>query len=189
MAKDDQEEALEKILSGTLARVIEFNKFAEAKNGILATFSSGWVLALVGMLVSGKDTPKPFLAAAYLALPVFAISALLCIYSLLPKTKLPSFTRLQSTEHEPNLLYYGDIAALGLDDLKRLVLQHYMPAVGSSVTNRYISDLCIQIGVVSRIAIRKFDLFSTSLYFSVGALLMVFVALFINSAIAVNAMF
>ena len=81
------------MLSATLARVIDFLKYGEAKNALLATFSSGWVLALVGLLVSGKDVPPVFHGGAAIALPLFGIATVICIFTFLPKMNLPAFTR------------------------------------------------------------------------------------------------
>lgn len=57
MAKNDQQEAYEKHLTATLARVIDFVKFAEAKNAALLTFSSAWTLATINILNKFDVTP------------------------------------------------------------------------------------------------------------------------------------
>ena len=50
MAKNDQQEAFEKLLSSVLGRVVDFLRFAEAKNAALLTFSSAWILASTTLL-------------------------------------------------------------------------------------------------------------------------------------------
>jgi len=190
VAKNDQEEAFEKVLSATLARVVDFLKYGEAKNALLATFSSGWVLALVGLLVSGKDVPSVFAKAAALALPTFGIATAICIYSILPKTNFSLFTRLNSTQHNPNLLFYGDIAAFDiLDDYETNVRKHYTPSAERSVADRYITDLCIQIAVNSQIVKRKFDLFNRALWFAGGGLAVMLVSTAMYSYNQVRGMF
>ncbi|KLU22128.1 hypothetical protein EOS_32240 [Caballeronia mineralivorans PML1(12)] len=91
MTKDDQQEQLDKIMSANLSRAIDFVKFAETKNGALLTFCSAWIIALTGLLHT--DTPLPPSAAdgAKLALPFFAIAALLAVLSFIPITSIVPF--------------------------------------------------------------------------------------------------
>jgi hypothetical protein len=66
MAKNDQEEAFERLLTTSLARVIDFVKFAEAKNAALLTFNSAWIVAGVTLLhgsasLAAHDWPTTFM--------------------------------------------------------------------------------------------------------------------------------
>jgi hypothetical protein len=61
MTTKEQREALEKTLTGTLSRTVDFLKFAETKNAALLTFASAWLLALANVLASdagGKPIPN-----------------------------------------------------------------------------------------------------------------------------------
>lgn len=71
MAKNDQEEQFEKIMTANLARIVDFLKFAETKNAALLTFCSAWILAILGALASQKSLPEFLTAGLRLSLPFF----------------------------------------------------------------------------------------------------------------------
>lgn len=91
MAKNDQQEAFERVLTSTLSRVTEFLKFAEAKNAALLTFASAWILASVNLLHGSAQMQPEWRTALTCALPLFAVAALVAIVSFLPKTLLSRF--------------------------------------------------------------------------------------------------
>ncbi|MDR9820597.1 adenylate/guanylate cyclase domain-containing protein [Rhizobium hidalgonense] len=47
--KNDQQEAFERVLVTSLARVLDFLKFAEAKNAALLTFASAWIIGSINL--------------------------------------------------------------------------------------------------------------------------------------------
>ena len=157
MAKDDQQEAYEKLLSASLARAIDFLRFAETKNAALLTFSSAWILASINLLTTDKPLPPGFKSALSIVVLLFAISALVAVISLLPKLKLSDF--VGTTARPKNLLYFGDVAGMEIGMFKERVRERYMPSVDRSATDAYLEDLATQSAVVSQIADRKFRLF------------------------------
>jgi hypothetical protein len=163
MAKNDQEEALDKVLTANLARIVDFVKFAEAKNGALATISSGWLIAIATLLSSGRPVPISLKSAMLYATPFLVIAGILAVVSFLPKVNLSSFTRLHSTKHKPNLLFFGDIAALGYDEYEEAVRKRYLAPNNRTITEDYLADLSVQIAVVSRIAMTKLRLFQCAM--------------------------
>lgn len=158
MAKDDQQEAFEKVLSSNLSRAIDFIKFAETKNAALLTFSSAWIIAGVNILASGKALPKGYDIALSVALPLFVAAALMSIKSFSPRLRLSLFHR--NPDRRMNLMYFGDIASMGIVAFKEQVQQRYVPASGQSATDDYLDDLMIQVAVNSQIADRKMRLFN-----------------------------
>ena len=77
--KDQRREAFGGILSASLARVVDFLKFAETKNAALLTFASAWTLALINLL-TGDRAPAGILGAAlWLALILFSATAAVAI--------------------------------------------------------------------------------------------------------------
>lgn len=88
MAKDDQQEGFERALTSTLARVIDFLKFAEAKNAALLAFSSAWIIGSINALTKVPALPPSWQTAFTVALPLFAVSALVAMASFLPRTLL-----------------------------------------------------------------------------------------------------
>lgn len=158
MAKDDQQEAFEKLMSANLARVVDFIKFAETKNAALLTFSSAWILATLNILSSNKPLPTGYPLALAVAIPLFLTAALISITSFAPRIKLSLFDKSQG--RAKNLLFFGDIADLGIAAFKEQANTRYFPGADQSTTDDYLHDLMAQVAVNSDIANRKFRLFN-----------------------------
>jgi hypothetical protein len=163
MPRNEQEEALDKALTANLARIVDFLKFAEAKNGVVATISSGWLIAIVTLLSAEKPIPTSLRSALLYATPFLVVAGLLAIASFLPKIDLSTFTRLNSKQHNPNLLFFGDIAELAYDQYEVQIRKRYLATIDRTITDDYLADLSIQIAVVSRIARTKFRFFQWSM--------------------------
>ncbi|WP_321900033.1 Pycsar system effector family protein [Paraburkholderia heleia] len=162
MAKNDQEEIFEKLMTANLARVVDFVKFAEAKNAALLTFCSAWILASMNLLSSDKPAPLFVVSGLKLALPFFAIAACMAIGSFIPRLSTRGVLKSKLPGH--NMLYFGDIAQTSIDSFQREAKERYMPQGASSITEKYIDDLSMQIVVNSRIAARKMQLFNYGAY-------------------------
>jgi hypothetical protein len=155
-----QQEAFEKILSANLARVVDLIKFAETKNAALLTFSAFWILALINLLASGRALPDGFAGAFLIALPVFAISAFVCVLAFLPKIDIQH--RHIANESYKNLLFFSDIAQVALADYEAAARSRYFPESGASGATpgpTYIRDLAREVAVNARIADRKVRLY------------------------------
>jgi len=157
MAKDDQEEAFERVLTATLSRAIDFSKFAEAKNAAILTFSSAWILASVNILNNTEHLSGAWRIAFSISVPLFAFSSTVSILSFLPITQLSTF--INSSERRGCLIYFGDIAKISPKEYAGSAQARYFPDKERSVTQTYIDDLSIQIAVNSAIALRKFRFF------------------------------
>ncbi|CUW40072.1 protein of unknown function [Magnetospirillum sp. XM-1] len=156
--KDDQQEAYEKLLSASLARTVDWLKFAEAKNAALLTFCSAWVLGSIGVLARFKDLPPQLAAALKLDAILFGIAAIIAVLAILPKLKLSDFVGTTAPSGK-NLLYFGDVASLDSEVFKERVRKAYMPAADTSTTDAYLDDMAAQVAINSQIATRKFKLF------------------------------
>lgn len=157
MSQEEQREAFADVLSTTLGRVIDFLKFAEAKNAALLTFASAWALASITLLNS-QHSPSGVVGDAFrIALVIFAVASVVAVWSLLPKLRLPLFHR--DPVQEKNFIYFGDIADLDALAYETRVLERYMPSGGDGVTDKYLHDLSVQISVNSKIAKRKYATF------------------------------
>lgn len=150
------QEAFERMLSANLARIVDLIKFAETKNAALLTFSAFWILALINLLASGRAMPDGFPEAFLLALPVFAISAFVCVLAFLPKIDLQH--RHIANESYKNLLFFSDIAQVALADYEAAARARYFPTPGAPAP-AYLRDLAREVAVNARIADRKFRLF------------------------------
>ncbi len=167
--KNDQQESFERVLTSCLARVVDFLKFAEAKNAALLTFASAWILASVNLLNGSNALTVQWRFGFTIALPLFAIAALLGLYSFLPKTLLNRFHR--DPEQAKALLYFGDAATFAPAAYKERIRERYYPPENESVTRNYLDDLSIQIAVNSQITTRKLKIFNIGAMFVVVALL------------------
>ena len=155
--KNDQQEAFERVLTTSLARVLEFLKFAETKNAALLTFASAWILASVNLLNTTNMLPDEWRMSIAAALPLFALAALLALFSFLPRMALQRFHR--DPEQTKALLYFGDAADFSPAAYRDRIRERYYPPDETSATRNYLDDLSIQIAVNSQITRRKLKLF------------------------------
>jgi hypothetical protein len=157
MAKNDQEEAYEKLLSANHGRMIDFVKFAETKNAALLTFCSVWMGAIINLLRSPDDLPMGYRYAFLVALPLLAIAAIISLKSLLPRF----LDQVHNRESDyVNLLYFGDITKAGTKAYPEMAQAIYTPEPEKSVTKTYLQDLGVQTAIQASIANRKFRLFN-----------------------------
>jgi pycsar effector protein len=154
-AEKEAQEALEKAMSGSLARAMDFVKFAETKNGALLAFSSAWIVASVNMLGSASNLIAEYRPALMLALPFFFLASLICVAALLPR-RLAGFHR--PSDGAKSLLYFGDVATIDIGAVEQRFTERYRPPNGEAFTQAYLHDLTVQMAVNSRIAARKFAL-------------------------------
>lgn len=159
MAKNDQQESYEKALAANHGRMMDLVKFAEAKNAALLTFCSVWMGSIIGILRSTDEPPMGFRTAFMVALPLLAVAAVVTLTSFLPRLLHHLHPERKETS---NLLYFGDIASLGIEDFGPAARQRYYPAEGQSVTEEYLDDLAVQAAVQARIANRKFNTFNAA---------------------------
>jgi hypothetical protein len=155
--KNDQQEAYERVLTSSLARVVDFLKFAEAKNAALLTFSSAWILGSINLL---KDPTLAtiFRTAFHVALPLFVVGAIASVLSFLPKTWLAHFHK--DPEQKKALLYFGDAASFATSSYRDRIRERYYPPEGLTSTENYLDDLAIQVCVNSQITVRKLKFFN-----------------------------
>lgn len=169
MPTPDQKEALEDALSATLSRTIDFLKFAETKNAALLTFASAWSLALVNLLISSRFTQEGPRTTVAVCLMLFAVAALVALYSFLPRLRLSSFHR--GSREQSSLIYFSDIARFDAESYGGAFSIRYIGDADQIVSDKYLDDLAVQVAVNSSITNRKYNLFS------VGATLVIFAVL------------
>lgn len=157
MAKNDQQEAYERLLSANHARMIDFSKFAEAKNAALLTFCSVWMGAIITILRTANELPLGYGYAFMAALALLFIAAVISLKSLMPKF----LDHIHKREDDyKNLLYFGDIDRAGIAAYPEMAAELYMPTGSDSATETYLHDLAVQTAIHARIAHRKFRMFN-----------------------------
>lgn len=166
---NDQMKQLESVLSTTLARTIDFLKFAEAKNAALLTFSSAWIAISVSLLSKQESLPQNFHWAIDIALALFVVSAVIAIVSFLPVTNLSKIQKPYTPSK--NLLFFKDISSIEVASFSTSVRERYACAEGETISENYINDLSVQVSANSKITTWKFNCFNASAYFSLAAVL------------------
>ncbi|MBC2804801.1 Pycsar system effector family protein [Rhizobium ruizarguesonis] len=167
--KNDQQEAFERVLVTSLARVVDFLKFAEAKNAALLTFASAWIIGSINLLNGSNKLSDDWRACFTIALPILSAAALLSLFSFLPRTLLGRFHK--DPEQKKALLYFGDAATFSPAAYKDRVWDRYNPPDNESATRSYLDDLAVQIAVNSQITTRKLKIFNAAAFFIVVAML------------------
>lgn len=171
MAKNDQQEAFDKILTASLARVFDMQKFAEAKNAALLAFNTAWTVGIANIMTKQGGAPAPFNDVLPIAGALFVTSGLIALNSLSPIT---DFGRLlgarRGRPRDPNLLFFGDIATQDVDAISGLFTGRYLPQGDCSISDEYVADITTQIHANSRIAKRKFIIFRVASTVSIVAL-------------------
>jgi hypothetical protein len=165
MSTDPQRD-VERQLSELLTRVIDWLKFAEAKNTGSVGLASTGLGVIVTFLVAGP--PIPTLAGVGLAVGAFALmlSLMLTVASFLPSTNLEKHLvgdRQRPTARD-NLLYYGHLARYEPRALVEAIAEMYFEQQGEAyVPSKLAIDLAAQIVTNARITVRKLALFTYSL--------------------------
>jgi hypothetical protein len=162
----DARRDVERHLSELLGRVIDWLKFAEAKNTGSVGLSSTGLGVIVTVLVAGP--PIPTLAGVGLGVGALALmfSLLLTVASFLPSTNLEKHLvgdRERPTSRD-NLLYYGHLARYEPRALVEAVAEMYFAQEREAYApSKLAVDLAAQIVTNARITVRKLALFRYAL--------------------------
>jgi Family of unknown function (DUF5706) len=157
---------VERHLSELLGRVIDWLKFAEAKNTGSVGLSSTGLGVIVTFLVAGPSITA--LAGIGLGVGALALmfSLLLTVASFLPSTNLEKHLvgeRERPTSRD-NLLYYGHLARYEPRALAEAVAEMYFDQERETyIPSKLAVDLAAQIVTNARITVRKLALFRFSL--------------------------
>lgn len=166
---------VENRLADLLNRVIDWLKFAEAKNTAAVGLSSTALGVIVTFLVAGPGVPP--LAGAGLAVGALAlmVSLMLAVASFLPSTNLEKHLMGERIPPHPgdNLLFYGHLARYEPRALARAIAEHYFEQPGEEIApSKFAIDLAGQIVTNARITVRKLALFRYALMlFGIGVLI------------------
>lgn len=157
------EEVLEKILIGNLTRVNDWLRFAETKNAALLTFSSAWLVAICSLL-SNERVPTLIKISLSFAFPFLLGGALIAVASLLPKFQKKDHGETAQQLTTKNLLFHGNICKLDIATANNAFSTRYRIAANGDFSPSHITDLSTQLVETSRVAERKFKLFTAGVY-------------------------
>ena len=171
----DLKRDVENRLDALLNRVIDWLKFAEAKNTAAVGLASTALGVIVTFLIAGP--PVPNLAGVGLAVGAVAlmVSLMLAVASFLPSTNFEKHIlgeRARPTARD-NLLFYGHLARYEPRALAVAIAEQYFDEPGETLTpSKFAVDLAGQIVTNARITVRKLAFFKYSLLlFGFGVLI------------------
>ena len=171
----DLKRDVERQLSDLLNRVIDWLKFAEAKNTGAVGLSSTGLGVIVTFLVAGP--PIPDLAGVGLGIGAVSlmVSLMLAVASFLPSTNLEK--HLVGERERPsardNLLFYGHLARYEPRALTVAIAEMYFEHEGEAFApSKLAVDIAGQVVTNARITVRKLAFFTYSLLlFGFGVLI------------------
>lgn len=164
---------VEERLGKLLDRVIDWLKFAEAKNTAAVGLASTGLGVIVTFLVAGPTLPP--LAGVGMGIGAFTmmVSLMLAVASFLPTTNLEKHlaSRPEPPGRVDNLLFYGHVARYEPQSLVQAMAEHYFRVGEEAVPSKYALDIAGQIVINARITVRKLAFFKYSLLlFAFGVL-------------------
>lgn len=156
---------MEERLKHILSLVIEFVKFAEAKNAALLAVDSALIIGSLQAWLAMEHSPVwtgYYLASALLFL---GLSVIVVLLSFLPLKTFPVLRASGALLPSDNLVFFGDIAKY--DASQFLAALNESPAPDPSQNPRYEADLAGQVIINSRVALRKYRCFTWALWLTI----------------------
>jgi hypothetical protein len=164
----DVEDALDR----RLKVVNDWLQFAEKKNATLLVLNAGAIWGVSRLLRSKESQGFLGHSLLWLGLISIGVSAIICIFSLLPSLKIWGLENTPDITENDNSLFFGDIAKYSPEQYLELLRSCYKLEDMQFLKSH--KDYAEQLIVNSRIAKRKYRIFSFSSQLTVYG----FVALF-----------
>jgi len=160
---------LEEQLKNIFANINDWLKFAETKTAALLTANGLIVFGIIRTL-SNVEKNLYSNSVLYLAVLLLIISLLLCLASFIPSLKIPWLLKVKKTLDNDNLLYFADIAKYNSRVyLEKLAISLEKPDTKATNFENYYAQ---QIIVNSIIALKKYRLFTFSIWLTVIAVIL-----------------
>lgn len=152
--------------------VVDWVKFAEAKNAVILAFSGAGITAIVTSLSTTSKLPQSLYIGFLTSIVFLCITSLVCAISFLPKTDLEYIVWLNKKPSKKlgktiikdtdNLYYFGDLQKYNSMELLEAINKHYFEGqIQLPYKNEYL-DIANQIVINSQIASMKFQLSGVS---------------------------
>jgi hypothetical protein len=143
-----------------LGLCIDWVKYAEKKNAALLVAASGLVVSLIGRFPD-KTSSSGIRACFWIGCASLVISAVISLISFIPQIEFPWIVSRRKTGSEDNLFFFGHIADYSAPELIDAL---YRSEGVQSASNKLQLDLAGQIIVNARISLKKFQLFTASIW-------------------------
>ncbi len=159
-------------LKEILDYVNDWLKFAESKCAAIGAVDLALALAILQVVNGAEDLSPFFVYYLYLVVVLLVTSASLCIISFAPQLQMPWFKGCGKPDPNDNLLFYSHIAKY---PPKNYLSKLYTLCNKQKPENlpELELDYAEQIVTNSRIALRKYKYFKSSVWLTVAALLSV----------------
>lgn len=156
---------MENYFNQIIDRVSEWLKFAEGKHAILIGFNGAAIFAIISILLNDVEIPIPVFYYLLYVCSMLLFSMITSLISFVPMLVKPEnnnkYFNLDISKR--NLLYFGDLASLEYDQLiERFAAITKFNKKNITYLHKYYAEQIIN---NSRIALRKYKLFSISIWF------------------------
>ncbi|WP_338441259.1 Pycsar system effector family protein [Synechococcus elongatus IITB4] len=165
----DEIDLLDKILSSTN----NWLKFAESKNGAIIAVICTVMFGVSKIIIDSDKIPNVLLAYLVEFFAFSFLSLVISLSSFIPKLKKPFWFTLEEKSNTDNPFYFADVCKY--DSYSYLELLGIIHDDDDKIV-KYMAE---QVVINSRIAALKFNLFETSIWLFLAALLTPFLVLVI----------
>lgn len=163
------------LLESTLKQVIDWLKFAEAKNGALVALGCATIFGVLRLSLS-IPIESIFITSYLASLGVFVAAAIIIsLTSFIPRITPPFWIKMPEKEQADNPFFFGH--ACKYSKIKYLELFNLYAESDSYKETKLEVALCDQIVNNSRISFIKFRIFSAAVYLFLAGVLTPFGAL------------
>ena len=150
-----------------LDNVNNWLKFAESKNAALLIFNSALGFNLVRITTSVSNLNIHINYCLKVCVVFVAFSACLCLMSFVPIVKIPSLHQTDISEPKnQNFIFWNQIAKHTPETYRKALLKEKIIDKQES-QQKFTQDICSQIVINSRIAVKKYTFFNIAIWMAV----------------------
>ena len=156
-------------LSYVLDKIVDWLKFAEAKNGAVLAINSAILFGVTRLAMATDITSNYLLIYIALAIVLLASSILVALLSFVPRLEPPLWVSFPQKPEKFNILFFGHICSC----TPKSYLEYFYK-MNEAPINQYCdshNQLSNQIVTNSKIAYIKYKQFNFSIWLTISALL------------------
>lgn len=163
------------LLENTLKQIVDWLKFAEAKNGALVALGCATIFGVL-RLYSSTIIENTFTTSYVASFTIFVATAIvISLTSFIPRITPPFWIKMPEKKQEDNPFFFGH--ACKYSKIKYLELFNQYTESGSNNEYNLEVALCDQIVNNSRVSFIKYRMFSAAVYLFLAGVLTPFGAL------------